>query len=233
MERSEIFHLENRRRIYNCVLNNPGLHIRGVAKRLRLTYYNVNYHLNYLKKLGLISIKTENSFSRIYCMDSMGKEDKEVLNLIRQKTPRHLLIFMCTYVVTSQKELSDHLDKHPTTITFHLKKLIDAGVIEPAETLNGITISKHPSGKNVERVPKTSETLYRIKNYSLVRKLFITYHKSLFKDKIFKFGYENVVRLTKEGKAYNKDKKNMKPFDHYVDFIIDVTYDIFPHPYYG
>ena len=154
MERAEILHLENRRRIYNCIRNNPGLHIRGVAKRLRLTYYNVNYHLNYLKKLGLISVKKNNSYSRLYCTNCIGIKEKEILNIIRQKTPRHILIFMCTFVVTSQKELSINLEKHPTTITFHLKKLLDIGVIEPAETIDGITISRHPSGRNVERIPK-------------------------------------------------------------------------------
>ena len=55
MERSEILNLENRRKIYNYIRDNPGLHLRELSRRLNIAYYNLDYHIRYLK-LSLIHI---------------------------------------------------------------------------------------------------------------------------------------------------------------------------------
>jgi DNA-binding MarR family transcriptional regulator len=232
MERSEILNLETRRLIYNYICKNPGLHIRGIARKLHLKYFNVNYHIYYLKKLGLITIKTHDSYSRIYPADSIGAINKEVLNIIRKKTNRHILLFFWYSPVSTLSDIAKNLDKNPSTISFHLKKLLNADIIEPAPTKNGLALTNIPSGRNVERTPFKSETFYRVKDPSLIKKLFITYKKSLTKDKYFK----TVFELIYEADHYNrKDKKNcnIRPMDWWMDYYEELFFDIFPHPYYG
>jgi len=231
MEKSEILNLDTRRRIYNYVKSNPGLHIRELSRRLRISYNNIDYHLNYLKKLGLINVKPDNSYFRAYVTNSIGINQKIILNLIRQRTPRHILIFMCTWAITSQNELSKHLDKHPTTISFHLKKLLKFGIIEPAPTVDGVTLTNHPSGRNVDRFPVTNETLYRINNYDLIKKMFVTHKKSLFKDKYFKFAF-NYVNWASAQYKEEKKNKNIKTYDWYLDLVLEAFLDACPHPYH-
>ena len=190
MERKDIFQLENRRKLYNFILNNPGLHLRELSRRLKMKYFNLNYHINHLRKLDLVIIRKDDFYLRIYAKNKVSKEKKNIVNIIRKKTPRHILIFMCTYAITSQKELSDHLDKHPSSIKVHLEKLIDMNIIEKAETKNGLTLTNHSSGRNVLRIPKNHEILYRIKDYKKIKKILYKHKKSLYQDKIFKTAIE-------------------------------------------
>jgi DNA-binding transcriptional ArsR family regulator len=234
MKKSEILHLETRRVIYNYIRDNPGLHLRELSRRLNLTYYNANYHINYLKKLGMVSIKSDNSYSRIYAVNQIGSNEKNILNIMRQKTPRRILIFMCISVVASQQEISESLEKHKTTIEFHLKKFLENDILEPAEYRNGLAITNHPSGRNLERKTKHNENLYRIKDYNLVKKLFISHKKSLFKDKFFKSAFWYISHVSKVyGPDVRKRTKNMKTFDDRWEVFLERAYDIFPHPYHA
>jgi DNA-binding MarR family transcriptional regulator len=231
MDKSEILNLETRREIYNCIQNNPGLNLREISRRLKLKYFNVNYHVNYLKKLGLVTIKSDDSFSRIYSTNSIGTNDKEVLNIIRRKTIRHILIYFWYMPATTQQELAENLDKHPSTINFHITKLIELGIIEPAPIKDGLALTNIPSGRNVERTPIKNETLYRVKNPALVKKLFITYRKSLFKDKFFKAAFEYIYaadNYDREGKL----KCNIRTMDWWFDYYMEIMLDVFPHPYH-
>lgn len=42
--------LETRRKIYNLILNYPGLHEREIARKLNLSLSTLDYHLHYLEK---------------------------------------------------------------------------------------------------------------------------------------------------------------------------------------
>jgi len=232
MNKSEILNLETRRILYNCIIDNPGLNIREISRRLKMKYYNVVYHINYLKKLGMISIKSDDFFSRVYPKNIVGKNEKEILNIIRRKTIRHMLLFFWYMPVLTQQELSFHLDKHPSTIKTHIDNLMKLDIIEIAPVKNGIALTKIPSGRNVERMPKKNEVLYRVKNPGLVKKLFITYRKSFFKDKYFKIAFKHIYMAD----HYNREEKlkmNIKSFDWWIDFGEKWLYDIFPHPYHA
>jgi len=231
MQKGDLLYLEARRKIYNYVLNNPGLHLRELSRRLKLTYNNLDYHLNYLKKLGFVVVQKENSYSRVYAKDKVGLFDKKYLNIIQQKTLRHIIIFICSRPVTTQNEIAKNLEKHPTTIKHHLKKLIELEIIEPAPIKDGLALTNLPSKRHVERLPVKNETLYRLKNPAIIQKMFITYKKSLFKDKTFKIVMEYIILATNE---YRKKGiyKNIKTSEWWMDYCEQRIYDIFPHPYH-
>jgi predicted transcriptional regulator len=50
ISREEILKLETRRKIYKIILENPGLHLREILRRTKLSYGVLSYHLKYLKK---------------------------------------------------------------------------------------------------------------------------------------------------------------------------------------
>jgi len=239
MEKSEILNLETRRRIYNYIKENPGLHLRELARRLNLSYYNLDYHINYLKKLDLVEVKTENSYSRIYVSNIIGTEEKAILNVFQQKVPRFILTSFLIFKVRTQKELSEDLEKHPTTIKFHLKKLVDLGVVELAESHNGIVYINNSRCNKVKRSPIKNETLYKIKDYDYIKKVLITHSISLYNDKIFKEIIEWARDLTihvdkaRNGKGPKYFKLNKNFIEEEENLIIGIMSEIFPHPYYA
>jgi DNA-binding MarR family transcriptional regulator len=231
MEKTDILNLETRRLLYNFIVENPGLHLREIARRLNLTFFNLNYHIRYLEKLGMISTKKDEFYTRVYPKESFGFKEKEIMDFIRRKTPRHILMCICAYPAITQNEIAKNLEKHPTTVKYHLKKLIELDIIEEAEIKDGLALTKIPSRRHVERTPVKNETIYRLKNPPLIYKLFLTNKKSLYKDKIFKIALEYVLYATY---TFGRKRigKNIWTDDKWFDLFEEVFYDIFPHPYH-
>ena len=231
MEKKELLNLEIRRKIFNYVNNNPGQHLRKIARELNINYHNLRYHLRLLEKYDMIIIKTIDSYSRAYTKE-VCTLDKELLNTIRKKTPRNILLAICFSAASSQKELSNDLELHPTTIEYHLKKLIELDIIEPAIVKDGVVYTNLKDCLNVDKRPDKNEVFYILKKPGIVLKMFYNYKKSLSKDKIFRICFEKYVQdhtfLAKKKKIWQ-----VKGIDYYIDFYIDKMYDVFPHPYHA
>jgi len=230
MEKKEILQLETRRQIYNYIVENPGVHLRKITRSLKMNYHNIDYHINYLKKLGMISIKSDDSYSRVYPSDSIGTREKEIIDVFRRKTTRYIIIFMFASVVSSQEEISKNLEKDPKTINFHIKKLIKLDLIEKTKSKDGITFTNHPSGRDIRRSPRTREALYRLKNYTMIRRVCIRYKKSLFEDEIFKKCIEFLEFMTKNGDEFRKKTKYMRTLDWHIEANLKLLEELFPIP---
>lgn len=173
-----LFKLETRRELYNIIFNYPGLHLRELARRTDFSFGAVRHHLKYLKTRGLIVTRSEGGYTRYYAARKIGKMDKEFLNILRQKVPRKIILLLLLHNdprFYSMRELNIltriwgkpfdslfKLDKHQTTLDFHLKKLVDMDIVER------------------KRVGK--EIKYRIKNEYTIFNYLLTYKKALSND---------------------------------------------------
>ena len=90
--KENILKLEIRRKIYNFILKYPGLHLREI----KMPKTTLRHHLNFLEKYGLIITKADHRYTRYYVIQKVGKQDKEILNLLRQETPRRIFMLLLT-----------------------------------------------------------------------------------------------------------------------------------------
>lgn len=225
-----ILKLETRRQIYNIILENPGLHLRGLSRRTNLSFGGLRHHLNYLKKQEYIVTKSDPRYTRYYVSKKVGKKDKELLNLLRQEVPRKIVLLLITAgpaelygkytkeeqgdpslrtIVHSKKDLVElteywkepyadlfHLKKKRMTIDFHLKKLIDADV--------------------VEKIKDGREAKYVIKDEFRIWLFLADYQKSLSDELVdLKLFWHNDF------------------IERRIDAVLNVTWEIFPHPYHA
>jgi predicted transcriptional regulator len=160
----DILRVETRNRIYHFILINPGLHLSELSKKLEIPKTTLFYHINYLKKHNLILEKTSLGFCRYYGKMKVSENNKKIFSVLRQEIPRRIMIYLIflheDYV--TQNEISKYLNKHPTTISFHLNKLIEIGMLER------ITIGK--------------ETKYKINYEHDIYDFFIKYNKTILDD---------------------------------------------------
>jgi predicted transcriptional regulator len=212
MKKNDILNIENRRIIFNHILNNPGMHFRKIQRDLKIPKTTLDYHLNYLKKHGFLEILNQQGYLRYYPSQKHCEIDKKYLNILRQTVPRNIIIYLLLVTHSSQSELiryakrwkkhpskvGHHLNKHHTTISFHIKKLLDMGII--------ISISDSSYGAQ-----------YTLKNPEGIVELLIVYEDSLLKEakgRILQY-------LLPE---YNNQKVISKLENNF--------YDMFPHPYH-
>lgn len=140
MNRNKIVNFENdfekRKQIYNYIMRYPGLHNREISRKLNIPKSTLLYHLNYLKKRGLIVDKDDGSYLRYFASDKILANDKELFAILRKRIFRNILLVLAYHRVCTQTEIVNHLEndfnirRHPTTIAFHLEKLLDLGIIE-------------------------------------------------------------------------------------------------------
>ena len=120
-------------------LVNQGLLTKSSENRYN-SYYPVKLYGGRAEAIAgelanMLTYETKNRVDYIFKYLIPSKKDKEVLNIFRRNVPRKIIRFLALYPDSSQKKISECLKKHPTTISFHLKKLIDLDVVE--RTPNG------------------------------------------------------------------------------------------------
>ncbi len=121
--------LEIRQSIYSLISASPGLHFREIQRRTKIATGQLTYHLNYLHKVCLIKTVNDGEYLRYYAHIQINDGERRVLELVRQKSIRHILLFLLENDNCNHEHLVKNLDIAPSTISWHLKKLINADVV--------------------------------------------------------------------------------------------------------
>lgn len=121
--------LETRRRIHGLVQQHPGLHFRDLVSRLDLAQGTVQYHLGVLVREGLLTVSEDRGFTRYYAGGRVRPEDRPILDALRRQYARCIVAHLVEKDLSTQ-ELSTLLGKAPSTVSWHLARLTEAGVVE-------------------------------------------------------------------------------------------------------
>ena len=231
MKKSDLLYLKTRNQIYNYVKKNPGFHFRELSRKLKIPVSTLEYHLNYLKKNELLDVISDERNLRYYIKDEVGSREKKLIRFMRNKTSRHILIFLLGSLSISQQELSKELNKSNKTIEFHLKRMLKAGIIEPAPVENGLVITALEFTNGVERTPNGREVIYRFKIYyaDTMANMIIKYKKSILGDKISKLLWDAmcILDIEHEKPAIYRNHKNQ------IELLEQLFWEVVPHPYHA
>ena len=125
----EVLELEIRRKIYTLILKNPGLHVRKIAEILSLQGQLADYHLAYLERAHIITMIKEEGFRRCYPTGKLSFIDRQRISILRKETPLKIIVFLIQHPCSTHKEILDHLDVVKSTLSYHLTKLLNHGII--------------------------------------------------------------------------------------------------------
>jgi predicted transcriptional regulator len=121
--------LESRRRIFRLVEANPGIHFREVLSRLDYAQGTVQYHLGRLQDEGLIEASDDGKYTRYYPGEGFTEADREVMNALRRTYSRRIVAYLLADGPLTTSELADRVGKAPSTVSWHLSKLHEAGLV--------------------------------------------------------------------------------------------------------
>lgn len=123
---------EIRRNIYNIIKNTPGLHMTKIAELVNMKVSLAVYHLTYMEKNDeIVAVKEGGYFKRYYIKDSeVGTSDRKILSLLRQKTLLRIISLLMKHPVLRHRELLDNFDMAPSTLSYHLEKLLKSDILE-------------------------------------------------------------------------------------------------------
>jgi len=157
-----------RRRIYELIRKSPGIHFRELQRKLGVAVGNLQYHLDRLEELRLVKSVKEEGYKRYYVTSLRFTDDeKKIMSALRIQTEKLILIYLLTNPFASGKELSKALNLSPSTISWHVSKLVKLGIIEKVRNKDQITL--------------------RIRDSEKVEKMLITYRETLIDKLVEKF----------------------------------------------
>lgn len=159
--------LEARRLLFDCIRQAPGAHLRKVHRASGLAFGQVLYHLAYLEKNGLVVVRKDGRFSRYYVANGFRQEEKDVLAVLRHETPRRIAVALLVEPGLSHGDLLPLSGVNASTLSFHLKRMIDAGLVAGT-----------PSGRS---------TLYRIVDERACAKALVLHRESFDSDVVDRF----------------------------------------------
>ncbi|MBC7129338.1 MAG: winged helix-turn-helix transcriptional regulator [Thermoplasmatales archaeon] len=159
--------LETRKKIYELIASSPGLHKREISRKLNLSLSTVDYHLHYMERKNLVVAKEDRRYRRYFVTEKTSPQDSRIISLLRQETPRKILIFLLENPNAIHRDICESTGKAPSTVSFHIKKLVEADILEE------ISLGK--------------EKGYNIKNKDRVIDVLITYRSTFLDRAVDKF----------------------------------------------
>jgi predicted transcriptional regulator len=135
LQAPELLELDTRRSIYELVSSQPGLHLREIARRLGMHINLVEYHLGHLIRSELVVEVRDAGYSRYFPTgppgggagagaDRLTSQEKRVLALLRQPMPLRIIVYLVAAGRAQHRELCAHLGCAPSTLTYHMQRLV-------------------------------------------------------------------------------------------------------------
>ncbi|WP_421078178.1 winged helix-turn-helix transcriptional regulator [Methanothermococcus sp. Ax23] len=126
---------DTRKEIYNHIINNPGIHLREMAKNLNKSMSTITWHLRILEKADLIRNKNVGN-KVIYYPKDMDIRDLP-LSYLNNKTSKKIFEYLLKNPAYLRK-ISKDLDMPVETVRYNLRKMVELGIVDSYEEGNKI-----------------------------------------------------------------------------------------------
>ena len=156
--------LRTRRKIFDLIARNPGLHLSRIAELINIRVSLAEYHLKYMERDELITSIKEKGYKRYYIMDSsVGVKDKQIISLFRREIPLKIVLFLLKNPNSRHKEIADGLGLTTSALSYHLGILVRYGIVsEP--------ISGEDKGYNIINKKEISALLRRYQLQTVIER---------------------------------------------------------------
>jgi len=149
MFKDEVLVNERRRKMYSFIQANPGVYLREIQRFLSIPIASVEYHLSYMTRNRVILQDKGTHYTRYYC-SLLDADDKRMLVVLRQKNLRDIVLIILRNEKVKYHFLIDYLKLPCSTISLHLRHLLDERIIERTK----VGYENFYTVKDVERITK-------------------------------------------------------------------------------
>lgn len=120
--------LEFRRELHALIKRYPGLHLRELARQLGTSIALVEYHIPVLIEAGLVNVSAE-GYQRVFPQE-IGEGRREWIGMLREEIPTRIVLLLLQEGPMRHGALATELELGKSKASFHLKKLVAAGILE-------------------------------------------------------------------------------------------------------
>lgn len=162
-----------RTRIHRVVQEYPGLHLRELARAAEVTEQLASYHVKAMLAAGEIEDLASGGYRRFYAAGgATAQADRDALGVLRNPATARIAVFLLEEGGANNPELCAALGIAKSTTSYHLKRLVAAGLVRDLGQGQGYRLAEpervrrlledwKPHGGRTDRFIRTWEDLYR------------------------------------------------------------------------
>lgn len=111
-----------------CIDENPGIRYRELLRLINFSNGVLSYHVNKLEKLDLVNVERKTRITRFFPRN-ISNEIMGILGNLRNQTSYEIIKLVYESGPISQREIVKYTRKASSTISWHMKKLLDCNII--------------------------------------------------------------------------------------------------------
>jgi predicted transcriptional regulator len=115
--------------LLKCIVQNPGIRYRELLRKTDSSNGVLSYHLAHLERSEHIRVDRKKGVTRYYPIH-ISLQVSKIIGHIKHPTSRQLLSFLVHNGPCRLDELVQLTNKAPSTLSWHIKRLLESGVIE-------------------------------------------------------------------------------------------------------
>ncbi|HXV46532.1 MAG TPA: ArsR family transcriptional regulator [Nitrososphaera sp.] len=120
--------VETRTILLQHIEENPGIRYRELLRMMGLANGVLTYHLAALEKADMIKVDRQPRMTRYYPI-SISDSESVILKFVRHEPVRQIILLILDHDLCMFNEIVDHTKKAPSTVSSHLKRLNEAGIV--------------------------------------------------------------------------------------------------------
>ena len=121
--------LETRKKLYELVVLNPGVHLREIERLTNLPLGVVRYHLDRLQREDLIFVQEDRYFKRFFPKNRIPNVPVETFAALRQESLRRIVLHLLNNPGSSHTTLMNALGMPPSTLSTYLAILLHKRIV--------------------------------------------------------------------------------------------------------
>jgi predicted transcriptional regulator len=107
---------------------NPGIRYRELLRLINSSNGVLSYHINRLEKMDLVIVERRARMTRFFPRN-ISNEIMGVMRFLRNQTSYEIIKLLYDRGPTSQHEIINYTRKAASTISWHMKKLLDDNIV--------------------------------------------------------------------------------------------------------
>jgi signal transduction histidine kinase/CheY-like chemotaxis protein len=121
--------IDNRKAVLDYISDNPGAHLRKIARDLDIHLSTLRYHLDNLEKKGLIGCQKQNNLKVYFTSGKLKPIEKTLTPLLQQKRFRDIILVLIDYPGLTFTQIVERLSIGASTASKYINTLEDQKIL--------------------------------------------------------------------------------------------------------
>lgn len=165
--------------ILDNIKESPGIRYRELQRLSGLTNGALEYNIKILEKTKKIKVDRQYGRRPRYYLPNTRREERYIISNIRNISSRQIVLFILEHKLCTFGEILEHMKKARSTISWHIKRLLESGVIS---IVSGQDLQLY----KISNTQVLTDILYRYKDtfrYNVTNEYYETFWTSLISSK--------------------------------------------------